>query len=90
MNYFVPDFGVDEDVGYTENNIKMAEIERKHTMSSDFGFNAGTPRNYVVPDFGVDEDIAGVQDSIAWASNDLGEKWTPTQDGNGVWNVPSA
>ena len=89
MDYPVPNFGVDEDVGYTENNIKMAEIERKHVMTAVFKPVDGTPRNYFVPDFGVDEDIAGVQDSIAWSQNDFGTTWTPIQDANGYWDVPS-
>ena len=81
MDYFVPDFGVDQDVAYTENNIKMAEVERNHKMTADFEFTestVGTPRNYSVPDFGVDEDIAGVTSSLDWSQDNLGQTWTPT------------
>ena len=75
MDYFVPDFGVDQDVAYTENNIKMAEIAQGHTMAADFGMDkstVATPRNYFVPDFGVDEDVMGVQSAIGNAEGSLG------------------
>ena len=48
------------------------------------------PRDYFVPDFGLDEDIIGVNDGLAWAQNDIGHTWSPTQDANGYWNVPEA
>jgi len=92
-DYFVPDFGVDHDIAYTENNIKMAETAIGHEMIADFGFDKSTvdtPRNYFVPDFGLDEDIAGVVSSLDWSQKDLSHVWTPTQDDNGYWNVPEA
>jgi len=92
-DYFVPDFGVDHDIMYTENNIKMAEVATGHSMTADWGFTdstVATPRNYFVPDFGLDDDILGVQDSLGWAQKDLSHTWTPEQDSNGYWNVPEA
>ena len=92
-NYFVPDFGVDEDVVGVQAAIGNAEVDLGKKMTADFGMDkstVATPRNYVVPDFGLDEDIAGVQASVNWVQEDLDHKWTPTQDSNGYWNVPEA
>jgi len=59
-NYFVPDFGVDEDVKGVTEAIGNAESSLGEKMSADFGFTdstVATPRDYFVPDFGVDAEV---------------------------------
>lgn len=75
VDYFVPDFGLDSESLYTQNNIKMAEAASGAQMSADWGFDkstVATPRDYFVPDFGVDEDVRGVTESIGNAETGLG------------------
>jgi hypothetical protein len=41
-----------------------------------------------LPNLGADQDIVDAQNNIAAAEDTLGT-WTPTQDKNGFWNVPT-
>lgn len=58
-NYFVPDFGVDEDIKNVSTSINNTEKRMGKTMSADWGATANplNPRGYFVPDFGLDVDI---------------------------------
>jgi len=48
MNYSVPDFGVDQDIKYTQNNIKQAEksLDADWKMPKD-GYTVGWANTYV-------------------------------------------
>jgi len=58
-NYFVPDFGVDEDIKNVSTSINNTETRLNHKFSADFGATANplNPRGYFVPNFGLDTDI---------------------------------
>jgi hypothetical protein len=47
-------------------------------------------KDYRVPNFGMDHDIVGTHESIKSTEKTMGKSWTPTQDENGNWDVPSA
>ena len=92
INYFVPNFGNDRDMINTDNSIKWAEAKtkkkwkvptKKELKKKDY------PKDYFVPNFGLDKDIVDTQNIIANMEKKYG-KWTPKQDDNGVWIVPSA
>jgi hypothetical protein len=77
VNYFVPDFGVDQEIIDATNAIKVSEKALKKDFNASFGFTestVATPRNYVVPDFGVDKDIKATTASIAQAETAVGSK----------------
>ena len=59
INYFVPDFGVSHEIGYTQKNIANAEKSLKHEMMADFSAKKAdvNPRDYFVPNFGQDPEI---------------------------------
>jgi hypothetical protein len=58
VNYFVPDFGADQDVIDTKQDLKVSEKSLKKKMHASFkadkehGNYAANPRNYFVPNFG--------------------------------------
>ena len=47
------------------------------------------PINYPVPNFGVDHEILASHKHLAEAEKTLKHTWTPTQDEDGVWDVPT-
>ena len=47
------------------------------------------PMNYFVPNFGVDTDIKATQSHIDLLEKKLKHKWTPVQDENEKWVVPT-
>ena len=59
MDYFVPNFGVDQDVRSTLGSISQAEgrYKRKWVASLKKDQPKGHPVDYFVPNFGVDRDI---------------------------------
>lgn len=89
VNYFVPNFGEDEDIAFTKSNIRNAEWQLGHRLYQDWAPSAPPPRDYTVPNFGIDEDIANINQIIADQEKIHG-KWTPIRDDNGVWIVPKA
>ena len=72
VNYFVPDFGVDEDIKATQNNAKKAEKSLNHTMHASFKKPKEDPKDYFVPNFGVDGDISDSLANTEAAENSLG------------------
>ena len=48
------------------------------------------PEDLRRPDFGLDRDVINTQKHIKDQEARLKHKWTPKQDENGVWQVPSA
>lgn len=75
-DYFVPNFGVDEDINATHRNIRAAQTKLKHNLTADFGATDGVPRDYFVPNFGVDHDIITTQRNIALEEAIHGD-WNP-------------
>ena len=65
VNYFVPDFGVDEDIQNTHNHLAGAEKSLGHKWEhASFKAPKGPPRDYFVPNFGVDHDIQTTHDNL--------------------------
>ena len=89
VDYFVPNFGKDEDVENTQKHIADQEKKQGHSFTTSFKPPKGHPVDYFVPDFGKDQDIKDTQAHIAQQEGIHG-KWNPSQDENGVWNVPGA
>jgi hypothetical protein len=91
MNYFVPNFGVDIDIGESHASLEQAEGELNHTwipvLKEDIP--KGHPVDYFVPNFGLDHEILAAEANIAAEEKKHGA-WTPVQDDNGVWEVPEA
>jgi hypothetical protein len=77
-DYFVPDFGKDEDMKNVESAIGDTEKSLGKTMHASFGATdaAVNPRNYFVPDFGVDQDIINVTTSIKNTEKKLNKQFT--------------
>ena len=91
QDYFVPNFGVDTEIKTTQNSLNIAEKITKKKWNwrpPTKEEKAGFPKDYFVPNFGLDHDIKVTQANIA-AQEKIHGKWTPKQDENGVWMVPS-
>jgi hypothetical protein len=76
MDYFVPNFGQDQDMKDSLSNEKTAG----KIVGHDWKWKKqpdGPPRDYFVPHFGVDEDIKNVQAAIASEEDLQGHSWTP-------------
>jgi len=58
-------------------------------MSASFATPKAPPRDYFVPNFGADKDIIDAQAHIAQQEAKHGV-WTPVQDANGAWTLPTA
>lgn len=85
MNYFVPNFGVDQEIKDADANVKLTETTLGHVFTPKPDGKPSAP--YTVPNFGVDQDIKDATQSIGDAQSALGP-WNPKQDENGVWLVP--
>jgi hypothetical protein len=73
VNYFVPNFGADnDDINTTKTNMAAAEASLGHVMQASFDPPATPPRNYFVPHFGEDEDILATKKHTAAAEKALG------------------
>lgn len=90
VDYFVPNFGVDSEIA----NVASSLAETEKFMGEKFNLpdpdtqKPGYPTGYTVPNFGADSDIVNVKDAISQSEDKLSYKWSPTQDDNGVWEVP--
>lgn len=64
-DYFVPNFGLDQDILDSQHNLHNVEIDLMHDLNLKAGGSSSTgvddfdghPMNYKVPNFGVDQDI---------------------------------
>jgi hypothetical protein len=67
MDYFVPNFGRDENINTTWNSLEVAESMHQHRFNpiskKDFKKEAH-PVNYATTDFGLDEDVVVTQKNI--------------------------
>jgi hypothetical protein len=59
MNYFVPNFGIDQDIGDSHASLNQAEVDLSHTWIPipKKEQEKGHPVDYFVPNFGLDHDI---------------------------------
>jgi hypothetical protein len=87
VDYFVPNFGVDQGIIDHNTSLAIAEKQLKHKLVIED--MPKIERDYPVVNYGVDKDILETQASIAKSEADLGA-WTPKQDENGYWKVPEA
>jgi hypothetical protein len=80
VDYFVPNFGVDSDIGNTGNSLSLAESKLGHKWEVKEKPPA-YPMNYKVPDFGVDPDILDTWHHIELAESiTSGEPVKPETD----------
>ena len=63
MNYFVPNFGPDQEMEGERANIAKVEAQVGHVFTPEKSGD-GHKMNYKVPNFGADPDIIGTQRSI--------------------------
>jgi hypothetical protein len=57
VDYFVPNFGTDEEIVTSFSDMKEAEGKWKHELTSTFKKGKGHPVDYFVPNFGLDNEI---------------------------------
>ena len=75
-NYFVPNFGPDEDMINVNTSINNSEKRLNHKFTADFkdDENKLNPRGYFVPQFGLDTDIVSSLSNLRLEENIHG-KW---------------
>lgn len=81
-DYFVPNFGQDEDMKAVPHSIAAAEIITGHKFIPDSEvvgrpMAQPNPRNYFVPNFGEDSDIKATKASASLAEKQLNHVWDP-------------
>lgn len=75
QNYFVPHFGVDDDILNTRQSTAAAEKQHGHKWEITEEDKTPPPkRNYFVPHFGEDKDMTETHNSLALAEKQYG-KW---------------
>ena len=89
VDYFVPDFGLDQDISDSLAHTEYAEAKAGRKMTSSFKKPKGPPLDYYVPDFGIDQDILDTRENIHEAEHKYG-KWKVEQDEYGNFVVPGA
>ena len=74
QDYFVPNFGDDDEIEASMKNLKAADKDKKwkYVKPKD-----GPPKDYFVPDFGIDTDILDTQENIKNTEKKMGKTWTP-------------
>jgi len=72
VNYFVPNFGVDRDIGSSLKHTEDAEKALGHVMEASFDPPKEPKRDYFVPHFGEDAEITSTKKNIAAAEKALG------------------
>lgn len=74
-DYFVPNFGKDEDIATTQVNAIAAEGSLGHTWDWHKDTSKPPPRDYFVPNFGEDREISFTRQHLAQSEDKLGHKW---------------
>ena len=87
-DYFVPNFGEDRDIQYTQKHIVDAEKNLKHTWTPTKKGKSAQVTDYKVPNFGMDKDIKEAEASIVSTEAKLGA-WNPKVDKDGAYVVPT-
>jgi len=77
-NYFIPNFGEDENVVSTQQNVNAAEVSTGHTWN---WAKAGKPNkmDYFVPNFGLDNEVVATKQSASEAEVSRNHKWIPAE-----------
>jgi len=91
-NYFVPNFGIDQDVKNTYKSIADQEARQGHELPDYFkkakaDAKNAPPRGYFVPNFGMDQDIKDAQSNIKLLEKAHGA-WNPVRNGAGGYVMP--
>ena len=79
IDYFVPNFGRDDDIGLTQDNLAESEQELNHKWVVQKPAKPH-PMNYFVPNFGNDQDNLDTNMNLAWAEDRLDHKWNVNFD----------
>jgi len=80
INYFVPNFGVDREIKWSNDNLAEAEKKVGKKMTASFKKPPSHPMDYKVPDFGQDSDIRVSLGNLNDAERALNHKWVlPTK-----------
>jgi len=74
IDYPVPNFGVDYDIGLTKDNLDESEQELNHKWIVQKPAKSHD-MNYFVPNFGNDPDNMDTNEDLAWAEDNLDHKW---------------
>jgi hypothetical protein len=74
IDYFVPNFGKDSDIGLTQDNLDESEQELNHKWVPVKPADP-PPRNYFVPNFGNDYDNIDTNEDLDWSEKALDHKW---------------
>merc|ERR1711935_123786 len=83
VDYFVPNFGVDHEVGSTQSTITDTEGKLGHNLvvckAGAFGALGACPTPIAVPHtlkLGLDADIVTSQDNLSASEAELGHQWS--------------
>ena len=93
MDYFVPNFGRDQDINQTWSSLDWSEGTNEHKfnpLSKKEAKKLEVDGDYRVPDFGLDEDVVQTQEHIKEQEKVQKHEWKPIKDDNGVYIVPTA
>ena len=78
VDYFVPDFGQDEDIEDSLRHTGAAESKLKHVLQASFKKPKGHPVDYFVPNFGEDKDITTSKKNLEETEKDYGKTFSAT------------
>ena len=76
IDYFVPNFGIDNDIKATDKHIADSEKKLKHVWTPVKNGDPN-PTDYFVPNLGLDKDIIDAGASIQSSQATLNHVWTP-------------
>ena len=81
-DYFVPDFGVAEEIIDATDALKVSEKMLGKQLHAVFDYKKipgyeEIPRDYFVPDFGVDHDILDSEHDLSITETTLNHVWNP-------------
>ena len=79
VDYFVPNFGIDEDVIDTQNSYKNEERRQGVTWTAQVKAAKPHKTDYFVPNFGIDDDIEDSLANLKSAESKYG-KWDLPKD----------
>jgi len=80
-DYFVPNFGKDEDIAGTQANAIATESKLGHTWDWKKDTSKPPPRDYFIPNFGEDREIGFTRQHLAQTEEKLGHKWNWSKAG---------
>ena len=78
VDYFVPNFGLDEEILSTQGSYKNEESRQNVNWEASLKKDQpdAHPTNYFVPNFGLDSDVLNTKADIELAETKLNHKWT--------------